>query len=265
LKTRKNRRRVLLALGFQRRHGDDVGKKKLKGKTLGDADMTVAMADGPLPVSVVTGLYLRTKDLHVEAERSGVIRELLRGSATRDGYILLLRNLLPAYQSMEQGLARHLKTPGIGALARYRFDRAPAIESDLVALCGKAWHREVPLLPAGDNYARRVTEAAKGNGARLIAHAYTRYLGDLSGGLILQRLLARSLKLRPAELSFYDFPKYPDLEALKAAYRESLDRAGRLAGDPATVIEEGLLAFTLNIDLSCAVQATLHPAANAAE
>jgi heme oxygenase (biliverdin-producing, ferredoxin) len=227
--------------------------------------MTVAVADGCLPVSVVTALYLRTKILHLEAERSGIIRELLRGSANRDGYILLLRNLLPAYQAMERGLARHRKTPGIGALAHYRFDRAPAIESDLLALCGDSWRRDIPPLPAGDRYARRITEAAEGHGARLIAHAYTRYLGDLSGGLILQRLLVRSLELRPAELSFYDFPGYPDLGALKAAYREALERAGALAGEQEAVVEEGALAFSLNIDLSCAVQAALQPATNAAE
>jgi heme oxygenase len=227
--------------------------------------MTVAVADGSLPVSVVTALYLRTRNLHLEAERSGIIRELLRGNASRNGYILLLRNLLPAYQAMEQGLARHRKTPGIGALAHYRLDRAPAIEADLVALCGEAWQHDIPLLPAGVHYARRITEAAQGNGARLIAHAYTRYLGDLSGGLILQRLLVRSLELRPAELSFYDFPKYSDLAALKAAYRDALDRAGALAGEQEAVVEEGALAFTLNIDLSCAVAAALQPATNAAE
>ncbi|MBS0531931.1 MAG: biliverdin-producing heme oxygenase [Proteobacteria bacterium] len=227
--------------------------------------MTVAIADGSSPVSVATALYLRTKILHLEAERSGIIRDLLHGSANRDGYILLLRNLLPAYQAMEQGLARHRKTPGIGALAHYRLDRAPAIESDLEALCGETWQQDIPLLPAGDNYARRVTEAARGNGARLIAHAYTRYLGDLSGGLILQRLLARSLKLRPAELSFYDFPGYSDLAALKAAYREAIDRAGALAGEQEAVVEEGAVAFILNIDLSCAVQAALQPTAHAAE
>jgi heme oxygenase len=238
---------------------------RLKGNPKESADMTVAMADGSLPVSVVTALYLRTKTLHLEAERSGIIRELLRGSANRAGYILLLRNLLPAYQAMEQGLARHRKTPGIGALANYRLDRAPAIESDLVALCGEAWQHEIPLLPAGDRYARRVTQAAQGGGARLIAHAYTRYLGDLSGGLILQRLLARSLELQPAELSFYDFPKYPDLAALKATYREALDRAGTLASEPEAIVEEGALAFTLNIDLSCAVQAALQPVTTAAE
>jgi heme oxygenase len=227
--------------------------------------MTVATADDSLPVSVVTALYLRTKTLHLEAERSGIIRDLLRGNAHRDGYTLLLRNLLPAYRAMEQGLARHRKTPGIGALANFRFDRAPAIESDLAALCGEAWQHDIPLLPAGDRYARRITEAAQGNGARLIAHAYTRYLGDLSGGQILQRLLERSLALRPAELSFYDFPRYPDLAALKATYRDALDRAGALAGEQDAVVEEGALAFTLNIDLSCAVQAALQPATNAAE
>ena len=79
----------------------------------------------------------------------------------------------------------------------YRLDRAPAIESDLVALCGAHWSHDIPLLAAGDLYARRIAKAAEGDGTRLIAHAYTRYLGDLSGGQILQRLLARSLELQP--------------------------------------------------------------------
>jgi heme oxygenase (biliverdin-producing, ferredoxin) len=193
------------------------------------------------PASVVTALYLRTKALHLEAERTGIIRDLLRGDASRDGYVLLLRNLLPAYQAMEHGLERHRGSTILKTLANYRLDRAPAIESDLAALCGTRWSDDIPLLPAGEIYARRITEAAKGNGAKLIAHAYTRYLGDLSGGQILQRLLTRSLELRPAELSFYDFPGLSDLDALKADYRKALDQAGALA-------------FLLNIDLSCAIQ-----------
>jgi len=47
--------------------------------------MTAATADGPLPLSVVTALYLRTKALHAEAERTGIIRSLLRGEASRAG------------------------------------------------------------------------------------------------------------------------------------------------------------------------------------
>ena len=87
----------------------------------------------------------------------------------------------------------------------------------------------------GRAYAGADTKAAEGDGARLIAHAYTRYLGDLSGGQILQRLLARSLELRPSELSFYDFPRFSDLDALKADYRKALDQRRRPRGRPAGV------------------------------
>jgi heme oxygenase len=230
--------------------------------------MTAATADSSAPVSVVTALYLRTKTLHVEAERTGIIRDLLRGEASREGYVLLLRNLLPAYRAMERGLERHRGSPSLGELARYRLDRAAAIESDLIALNGKRRSRDIPLLAAGTAYAERIARAAEGDGALLIAHAYTRYLGDLSGGLILQRLLARSLELRPSELSFYDFPRFTDLDALKAGYRMALDRAGALARDGHAIVEEGAVAFTLNIGLSCAVQSAVlkgSAAATAAE
>ena len=76
--------------------------------------MTAATAENSAPVSVVTALYMRTKTLHVEAERTGIIRDLLRGEASREGYVLLLRNLLPAYQAMERGLERHRGSPGRG-------------------------------------------------------------------------------------------------------------------------------------------------------
>jgi heme oxygenase (biliverdin-producing, ferredoxin) len=216
--------------------------------------MSATATKSSSPASVVTALYLRTKALHLEAERTGIIRDLLRGEASRDDYVLLLRNLLPAYQAIEHGLERHRGSAILKVLADYRLDRAPAIEADLAALCGTRWRHDIPLLPAGEIYASRITEAAKGNGAKLIAHAYTRYLGDLSGGQILQRLLARTLELRPTELSFYDFPGLSDLDALKADYRKALDQAGALAADPDAVIEEGAVAFLLNIDLSCAIQ-----------
>jgi heme oxygenase (biliverdin-producing, ferredoxin) len=216
-----------------------------------------AKADRSSPDGVVTSLYLRTKELHVEAERTGIIRDLLRAEATREGYILLLRNLFPAYQAMERGLERHRGSSGIGVLAHYRLDRAPAIASDLQALCGERWDHDIPLLAAGEFYAERIARAAEGDGMRLIAHAYTRYLGDLSGGQILRRLLARSLELQPAQLSFYDFARFSDLDALKSDYRHALDRAGALAADRQAVVEEAAIAFSLNIDLSCAVQAAV--------
>ena len=212
------------------------------------------------PESVVNALYFGTKTLHVEAERSGVISDLLRGEASRDGYILLQRNLLPAYQALERGLERHRDTPGLVAITKYRLERSAALEADLVALCGGSF-AGIPLLPEGEAYARRIDACADGDGARLIAHAYTRYLGDLNGGQILKRLLMKRPGLRAAEVSFYDFPDYDDLPTLKSEYRDALDAAGMLVADPQAVIDEGSLAFQLNIDLSWAVQNALLPEA----
>jgi heme oxygenase len=217
--------------------------------------MTAPTAEDSLPVSVVTALYLHTKALHLEAERTGIIRDLLRGEASRHGYVLLLRNLLPAYRALEHGLEHHRGSPVLGALADYRLDRAPAIESDLAALCGERWSHDLPLLAAAEHYAGRIAKSTTGDGAKLIAHAYTRYLGDLSGGQILRRLLAHSLELQPNQLSFYDFQRFSDLDSLRADYRKALDRAGARAADPHAVVEEGATAFLLNIELSCAVEA----------
>ena len=73
------------------------------------------------------------------------------------------------------------------------------------------------------------------------------------------------LGLQPDELSFYDFPGHADLAALKADYRSALDKAGTLAANPQAIIEEGSTSFSLNIELSWAVQNALLPAPAAAE
>jgi heme oxygenase len=216
--------------------------------------MTAATATRPERTGIVASLYVRTRALHLEAEQSGIIADILRGDASRDGYILLLRNLHAAYHAMEQGLARHHDTPGLDQVSAYRFDRAGAIAADLDALCGGNWPTAIPLLPAGKSYADAIAQAAEGDGSRLIAHAYTRYLGDLSGGQIVQKLLAKSLQFRPDQLSMFDFAGFPDPETLKSEFRHALEHAGARVADPDLVVEEGATAFTLNIALSVAVK-----------
>ncbi len=155
---------------------------------------------------------------------------------------------------MERGLDSHCNSPALRELASYRLQRCSAIEADLAELSGPRWGREIPLLAAGVAYANRIARAADGDGLRLVAHAYTRYLGDISGGQILRRLLASSLLIEPSALSFFAFPGGSDLATLRARYRDSIDHAGTFADDPASIVEEAAVAFSLNIDLSCAVK-----------
>lgn len=204
------------------------------------------------PASLLEAFRERTRDLHTRAERAGIIADVLHGRASRAGYALFLRNLLPVYQTIEREMARHAGSLLLGQLVRPELSRAAAIAADLHELGLNS--SAAMLSPATLNYVDAITAAGQGDGSRLIAHAYVRYLGDLSGGQILGRLLMRTLDLPQAALSFYEFPAIPDIAAFKADYRAAIDRAGDESDDFDAIVEEGALAFELNIALSVAVQ-----------
>lgn len=200
-------------------------------------------------------LHEATRALDAEAQRSGIVHAIRRGKATRPGYALLLRNLLPAYRELESGLERHRHAPGLRLFAWRTLYRAPALEADLESLGGLAWEKSLPLLPAGEAYAGRIAAAAENAGTRLIAHAYARYLGDLARAPAMRKLLARSLGLGPEALAFYAFPAVTDAERFAAELRDALDRAAPEIDDAPALIAEAAEAFRLNIAVSEAVLA----------
>jgi heme oxygenase (biliverdin-producing, ferredoxin) len=203
-------------------------------------------------------LRAATGALHRKAERSGIVGDLLKNKGSQRGYALLIRNLLPVYQNMERGLERHRYSLGVRAIAQPLY-RSAALLSDVISLYGPEWELALPLLPAGDRYAHFAAEAGLGDGSRLIAHAYVRYLGDLSGGQILKRLLSKSLALHADCLTFYDFPEIDDLSQYKTEYRNAFDLAGMELGPDAfaDVVEEAQQVFCRNIELSEDVNAFL--------
>jgi len=109
------------------------------------------------------------------------------------------------------------------------------------------------LLPAGTQYGVSVAAAAQGDATQLIGHAYARYLGDLSGGQILRRVLARALSLGSHELSFYAFPDIVDASAFKRSYRAALNEVAVEIADTESVVLGAMSAFELNIAVSEAV------------
>jgi heme oxygenase len=123
--------------------------------------------------------------------------------------------------------------------------------SDLNTLNGPDWAESIPLLLSGRSYAERVEWA--GTGALLLAHCYTRYLGDLNGGQLLQRCLVQSFGPDFKAVAFSRFPEIEDLETFRTTYRRSLDRAGSRLADVEDVVAEAAVAFRLNIQLSIEV------------
>jgi heme oxygenase len=196
-----------------------------------------------------------TRALHAEAERAGFVRELLAGRATRSGYALWLRNLWPTYDALERALAAAPAGSPLAALADPRVLRAAALEQDLAVLAGAQWRGTLAALPAADAYAHRIEDAAQTSIARLAAHAYVRYLGDLNGGRVLRRVVAGTLGLDDAALRFYAFDADP--AELEGSYRAALGCAAAEERDPGAAAQEAAVAFRLNIELAEAVLAAI--------
>lgn len=197
-------------------------------------------------------LRARTQDLHRHAERSGIVAHILSGRATPAAYALLLRNLQPVYRIIEA----HVHTRPADTLARLlppALWRLEAIESDLDRL--HAGWRASALLPAAHAYAKHLATCTRDAEHLLLAHAYTRYLGDLSGGQVMRALLAQHMGLEDGALRFYAFAQVDNVAAQRDTFRAGLDSAPLTFTQRAAVIAEAAAAFAHNIAISEAVLA----------
>ena len=184
--------------------------------------------------------------LHAEAERAGIMPRLLRGQIDRATYCALLRNLHTIYAALEPALALHAAHPLVAPLHAPTLRRQQALAADLELLHGEGWAAEIPVRPAAADCAQRLV----GQPERLVAHAYVRYLGDLSGGQMLSRIVTESLHLDPGiGVAFYDFGGASDVERLSHRLRQGLDSLPADAASAERIVTEAQLSFGLHIRL----------------
>lgn len=182
-----------------------------------------------------------TQALHRAAERAGIMPALLHGRLPRADYIVLLHQLQMLYQALEQGLARAGAPPVPVAL-----QRLAALRADLDWLDPGA---ETPApTPTMRQYVQHLQQVAATAPTLLAAHAYVRYLGDLAGGQVLARIVARAYGLVGDEgLHFYHFGPPEGHAALVRALRGMLDALP--AADAPALVAEAQDAFRRHVRL----------------
>jgi heme oxygenase len=185
-----------------------------------------------------------TKTLHAAAERSGVMRRLAHGELLQSEYVALLENLAEIYRALESELERNHEHPALHWLPLDAVARLGAIQRDIDVLGATAARR--CIVPATDEYVARIRRAGAVAPDLLIAHAYVRYLGDLSGGRILAPIVARCFGRDGRDVTaFYDFALIPDAAAFKRTFRNQLDRVTDGAVSDG-IVEEAKAAFALH-------------------
>lgn len=177
---------------------------------------------------------------HDAAEQSPFVTELLAGRVSRHGYAEYLQRLRIIYRALEDAVRRHRDDPLVAAVYDPALERVPALDADL-AYWAPGIRRDVDS-PAAQRYRDRIAELSWGGA--LVAHHYTRYLGDLSGGQAMGRILDREFALGGEGLAFYAFGVR--VKPYKDGYRDRLDGLGLDTAEIERMVDEVKIAFGLN-------------------
>ncbi|MGW5044767.1 biliverdin-producing heme oxygenase [Streptomyces griseoluteus] len=189
-----------------------------------------------------------SQDRHTEAEQAPFMNDLLGGRFGMDAFARYTEQLLFVYRALEDSATVLEADPVAGPFLRPELRRVAELERDLRHLLGEEWRDRVAPLPATERYAARVREVAASWPAGYVAHHYTRYLGDLSGGQVIRRVAERTwgLESEGDGVRFYVFEGIDNPAAFKREYRARLDALPVDELEKRRVVEECRLAFTLN-------------------
>ncbi|ADI08992.1 heme oxygenase [Streptomyces bingchenggensis BCW-1] len=202
-------------------------------------------------------------DQHTEAENSGFMTNLLGGALGVDAYTRYTEQLWYVYRALEDSAHALREDPVTGPFIRSDLFRVGEIERDLTHLRGPGWPERISALPATRAYAARVEECARTWSAGYVAHHYTRYLGDLSGGQIIRAKAEKNWGFahRGDGVRFYVFEGITNPAAFKRDYRALLDAIGVDDLEKQRVIDECNRAFDFNAAVFRALGEETRPAA----
>lgn len=162
-------------------------------------------------------LRQETNDAHERASAHRFMAALLDGRLDADGYARYLAALVPVYQALETSM-RASDDASVAVFDHRALDREARVRADLVELSGPDWQPST----AGLAYANAILDSAV-SPHRLLAHHYTRYLGDMAGGQAIAALVHRKYGVPRSALTYLDFSALGDTHHYRKQYRTLLD------------------------------------------
>lgn len=209
----------------------------------------------PNTASLLEQLKAQTRDLHLQAERSGVMGDLLARRLSRGAYLALLHNLLALYEALEAAQSHRQDELRALGVDLPDLGRSAALRNDIEKLAAPGRGALPPLEAITETYVQRL-QAIDARG--LLAHVYLRCLGDLHGGQILAPLLRTLFGLHgdaaAAGLAFYDFGDETTLHQMRRSLREQLACCPVDAAQAQQLVDEARWGFGAHIELFEALQ-----------
>lgn len=214
----------------------------------------------PLELTLSQLFREKSKEAHQQTESHSFIQKLFKGDADSNEYVDYLWALKEMYTALEKALISLQGSKTISLIYFPQLFRLNSLESDLFYWNKKGSRSEnKKLKEIVDQYTNYIKLLSLTRADCLVSHAYVRYLGDLSGGQILGKVLKQKYGCDEG-LSFYE---YPDLNIAeeKTRYRNALDAIGNIRKELISdLCNETILAFEYNGKIFQALNKDLHEA-----
>jgi heme oxygenase len=203
-----------------------------------------------MSLDLATRLREGTKHSHTMAENTAFMKCFLKGIVEWEPFRKLTADLYFVYNTLETEIRRHQEHPIVGKIYFRELERREKLEQDLAYYYSDNWRNEIVASQEGQAYVTHILEISKTNPALLVAHSYVRYMGDLSGGQSLRKIVRSALTL-PADrgTGLHEFDQLPTPEArreFKAKYRDALNSLPINETLAEQIVDEANYAFELN-------------------
>nr|YP_009399940.1 Heme oxygenase [Tolypiocladia glomerulata]ARW69759.1 Heme oxygenase [Tolypiocladia glomerulata] len=191
-----------------------------------------------------------TTKSHSMAENVSFVKSFLGGLVDKGSYRKLVANLYFIYDVMEEQIEQHKDNFAVSAIYFPELYRKQSLIEDLMYYYGNDWLNQINPSPATQLYMNRIRQISYTDPELLIAHSYTRYIGDLSGGQILKKIAQNAMQL-PDDLgvAFYNFESIENENNFKISYKQSLDNIPLTKKQVDQIISEANIAFNLNMKM----------------
>lgn len=200
--------------------------------------------------NLATQLREGTSKSHSMAENVSFVKSFLGGVIDKESYRKLVSNLYFVYSAMEEEMERNKENIYIKPIYFTELNRRKNLELDLEHYYGPNWKSLIRISEATSSYVERIKTISSERPELLVAHAYTRYLGDLSGGQLLKKIAQRAMNLPDGKgLAFYEFDQVEDEQEFKQNYKKALDSLPLDSTLAENIVAEANVSFTMNMKM----------------
>ncbi|KAM9096366.1 heme oxygenase 2 isoform X1 [Sarcophilus harrisii] len=193
-----------------------------------------------------------TKESHDRAENTQFVKDFLKGHIKKDLFKLATTALYFTYSALEEEMDRNKSHPAFAPLYfPTELHRKEALTKDMEYFFGEDWREKVKCSEATQHYVDRIHYVGQHEPELLVAHAYTRYMGDLSGGQVLKKVAQRMLKLPSTGegTQFYLFENIDNAQQFKQFYRARMNALDLDLKIKEKIVEEANKAFEYNMQI----------------